>query len=55
MKNLFILILLLGMTTGINAQTKTIYNFSFKDIKGNEFDLNQLKGKKVLIVNTASK
>jgi glutathione peroxidase len=37
------------------AQDKTIYDFKVKDIEGKEFDLATLKGKKVLIVNTASK
>lgn len=33
----------------------SIYDFKVKDIDGNEFDMASLKGKKVLIVNTASK
>lgn len=33
---------------------KTIYQFKVKDISGNDFDLASLKGKKVMIVNTAS-
>lgn len=33
---------------------KTIYSFKVKDIAGNDFDLASLKGKKVMIVNTAS-
>lgn len=33
----------------------SIYSFQVKDIDGNNFDLNTLKGKKVMIVNTASK
>ncbi|MET2995250.1 glutathione peroxidase [Flavobacterium columnare] len=32
----------------------TIYQFKVKDINGKEFDLAQLKGKKIMIVNTAS-
>ncbi|WP_435520616.1 glutathione peroxidase [Algoriphagus limi] len=31
------------------------YNFKMKDLDGNEVDFNQFKGKKVLIVNVASK
>lgn len=42
-------------TLGVSAQTKSIYDFKVKAINGDEFDLSQLKGKKVLIVNTASK
>lgn len=34
---------------------KTLYDFKVKDIDGNEFDMAQLKGKKVMIVNVASK
>ena len=37
------------------ASGQTIYDFKVKDIDGNEFDLASLKGKKVMIVNTASK
>ena len=32
-----------------------MHDFKVKDIEGNEFDLSDLKGKKVLVVNTASK
>ncbi len=34
---------------------KTIYNYKTKDINGNEFNFSDLKGKKIMIVNTASK
>lgn len=34
---------------------KTIYDYKVEDINGNEFDFSSLKGKKILIVNTASK
>lgn len=34
---------------------ETIYQFKVKDLKGNEFDFASLKGKKIMIVNTASK
>ncbi|WP_267739839.1 glutathione peroxidase [Myroides injenensis] len=33
---------------------QTIYQFKVEDLSGNEFDLASLKGKKVMIVNTAS-
>ncbi|MBN1597533.1 MAG: glutathione peroxidase [Bacteroidales bacterium] len=36
-------------------QLKTFYDFKVKDIYGNDFDLSILAGKKVLVVNTASK
>src|SRR6478672_3377310 len=38
-----------------SAEKKDIYQFKVKDINGKEFNFAQLKGKKVLIVNTASK
>ena len=34
---------------------KTLYDFKVEDIYGDEFDLAGLKGKKVMVVNTASK
>lgn len=34
---------------------ETIYQFKVQDLEGNEFDFSSLKGKKILIVNTASK
>lgn len=34
---------------------KDIYSFKVKDIDGKEFDFETLRGKKVMIVNTASK
>jgi glutathione peroxidase len=33
----------------------SVYDFKLKNIDGKDFDLSQYKGKKVLIVNTASK
>lgn len=37
-----------------NAQT-TFYDYTVKDINGKDYPLSQLEGKKVLVVNTASK
>lgn len=37
------------------AQTKTFHSFTVKAIDGTSFSLSQLKGKKVMVVNTASK
>lgn len=37
------------------SSTNTIYDFKVTDIDGNDFNLNTLQGKKVMIVNTASK
>lgn len=35
-------------------EKKSIYDFKVKDINGNDFDFATLKGKKIMIVNTAS-
>lgn len=55
MKNIFIAIILLS-TTLVNAQTmkQSIHQFKVTDLYGNEFDFSSLKGKKVMVVNTAS-
>lgn len=47
-------------TVPISTKTKTmkketIYSYKVNDLSGNEFDFASLKGKKILIVNTASK
>ena len=39
----------------LETEVKSIYDITVKDIEGEDFDLAQLKGKKVLIVNTASR
>lgn len=36
-------------------EDKTLHDFKVKDIDGKEFDFSSLKGKKVLVVNVASK
>jgi glutathione peroxidase len=33
----------------------TIYNYKVNDLAGNSFDFSSLKGKKIMVVNTASK
>ena len=56
-KNIFKTITGLFVATAINAQDipKSFYDFKVKSIDGKEFDFSSLKGKKVMIVNTASK
>lgn len=56
MKHLFTLFMLCFLTN-LSAQSndQTIYQFVVKDISGKDYPLSQLKGKKVMIVNTASK
>lgn len=45
-----------ALISNTETMTKeTIYSFKVKDLSGKEFDFASLKGKKVLIVNTASK
>jgi glutathione peroxidase len=39
----------------VNAQEKTLHSFKTETLEGEEFDMASLKGKKVLVVNTASK
>lgn len=41
--------------TPIVMEKQTIYQFKTTDLSGNPFDFSNLKGKKVMIVNTASK
>ena len=50
---LFLVVLLLNGLTSM-AQN-SIHDFTVTNIYGEDFSLNELKGKKVLIVNTASK
>ena len=47
--------IMLLATTSIMAQEKTLYDFKVTDIDDKEFDMSSLKGKKVLIVNVASR
>ncbi|NVO18143.1 MAG: glutathione peroxidase [Bacteroidetes bacterium] len=43
------------MALNCSAQKKSFYDFSTKTIDGKDFNLSSLKGKKVLVVNTASR
>ena len=55
MKRSFLILALMCMTSLFAQKDKTIYQFKVEDINGETFDLSSLKGKKVMIVNTASK
>jgi glutathione peroxidase len=56
MKTLLSISILIIMSINIHAQErKTFFDFSVTAIDGSEFPLSSLKGKKVLVVNTASK
>lgn len=37
------------------GENQSIYQFKVEDISGNTFDFSSLKGKKIMVVNTASK
>ncbi|HAQ20064.1 MAG TPA: glutathione peroxidase [Prolixibacteraceae bacterium] len=49
------LIFSLIFISSIAFSQKSFYDFKVKDIEGKDFNLSSLKGKKVLVVNTASK
>jgi len=55
MKKIFFAGLLMAIFFGVTAQDKTLYDFKATTLDGQVFDLTTLKGKKVLVVNTASK
>ena len=50
-----IFVLILSFVIGVNLNSQTVYDFKVTDIEGKVFDMASLKGKKVMIVNTASK
>jgi len=51
-----IFIVLISIFAVMNSSEKqSIYQFKVKDINGETFDFSSLKGKKIMIVNTASK
>jgi len=56
-KGIVSVLLLLTVVVLASAQNKpkNLYNFTVTDIDGKKFDLSQFKGKKVMIVNVASK
>ncbi|HEU4718092.1 MAG TPA: glutathione peroxidase [Bacteroidia bacterium] len=49
-----ILFALVSISMQSASTTKTLYDFQARTIDGKDYDFSQLKGKKVLIVNTAS-
>lgn len=57
-KGIFSALLLIAVVffaCGQNNKQKNLYDFKVTDIDGKSFDLAQFKGKKVMIVNVASK
>lgn len=57
MKNISLLTILLGLFVACRAQetAKTIYQFDVVTIDGDTISLSAYKGKKIMLVNTASK
>lgn len=51
---LFLIIVSIFTVMAVNAQ-QSFYDFKVKTLTGEDFDLASLKGKKVMVVNTASK
>jgi glutathione peroxidase len=47
--------LLFMMPIAIFSQTQGFYDFKVKTLEGGDYDLSSLKGKKVMVVNVASK
>lgn len=54
MKNLIIILLAMALFSA-NSDKQSVHQFKVEDIDGKVFDFASLKGKKVMIVNTASK
>ncbi len=54
-RNIVLLSLFIFSIFMTQAQTNSIYQFKVNDINGETFDMSSLKGKKVLLVNVASK
>jgi glutathione peroxidase len=55
MNRLLLIIMVLALPLGLLAQSPGFYDFKVKTLEGDDFDLSTLKGKKVMVVNTASK
>ncbi len=55
MKTIIVSLCLVLSAVTLSAQTKVLYDFKATTLDGQAFDLNTLKGKKVMVVNTASK
>ena len=55
MKRLAVLFILASIATISGFAQKSFYDFKVKTLSGQEFDMASLKGKKVMVVNTASK
>jgi glutathione peroxidase len=54
-KKIYSLLLIAMITTSLFSQSTGFYDFKVKTLEGKDFDFASLKGKKVMVVNTASK
>lgn len=55
MKRVTSMLLFILLFVAVASAQQNFHDFTVKDIEGGDFDLSTLKGKKVLVVNTASK
>lgn len=55
MKTIFSFVVALVLSLSVSGQQPSFYDFKVKAIDGTAFDLATLKGKRVLVVNVASK
>lgn len=52
---LITLFVIITISASVAAQSSGFYDFKVKTLEGEDFDLSSLKGKKVMVVNLASK
>jgi glutathione peroxidase len=52
---LTLIVLLMIIPLSLFSQFRNLYDFKVKTLEGEDFDLSTLKGKKVMVVNVASK
>ncbi len=50
-----VMFLLMMASLSVTAQNSDFYGIKVKTLEGENFDLNSLKGKKIMVVNTASR
>ena len=55
MKRILTFLLAAAFMSAAVSQTNSFYDFRVKTLEGEDFDFSALKGKKIMIVNTASK
>lgn len=55
MKRIIFFVIMAASVSSLYSQDQSIYDFKVQTLEGEDFSFEQLKGKKVMIVNTASK